>query len=163
MEEMTQTTEPAVDAVAMEKEAPKSTKGGSASGGKKAPARRNKKKAVTRQVSQGCAYIRTTYNNTIVTVTDMQGNTLAWSSSGHKGFKGPKKSTPYAASVVVKDIAEKLQPIGIRELQVFVRGVGSGRESAIRGLNAQGFSVTSIKDITPIPHNGCRAPRPRRV
>lgn len=129
----------------------------------KAAPRRIKKRGSTRNVGQGYAYVRATYNNTMITVTDLQGNTLAWSSAGHLGFKGPKKSTPYAATMVVKDLATKLEPVGMRELAVFVRGVGSGRESAIRGLNAHGFNVTSIKDITPIPHNGCRAPRPRRV
>ncbi|MDP3985732.1 MAG: 30S ribosomal protein S11 [bacterium] len=133
-----------------------------AEGKAKAAPRRAKKKTV-KQVSQGCAFVQATYNNTMVTITDLQGNTLAWSSAGHLGFKGPKKSTPYAASMVIRELAEKVQPFGLREIQVFVRGVGSGRESAIRGLNAQGFIVSTIKDITPIPHNGCRAPRLRRV
>lgn len=129
---------------------------------KKSAARKTKKKTV-QQVSLGRAYVQATYNNTIVTITDMQGNTLAWCSSGHMGFKGPKKATPYAASMIMKNVAEKVRPLGLHELHVFVRGVGSGREAAVRGLNAQGFSVLSIKDITPLPHNGCRAPRPRRV
>lgn len=132
--------------------------------GKKSTVRKAKaKKKVAQQVALGRAYIQATYNNTIVTVTDMQGNTLAWCSSGHMGFKGPKKATPYAASVIMKNIADKVRPIGVQELHVFVQGVGSGREAAVRGLNAQGFSVLSIKDTTPLPHNGCRAPRPRRV
>lgn len=130
--------------------------------GKKPAARKTKKKLV-QQVPLGRAYIQATYNNTIVTITDMQGNTLAWCSSGHMGFKGPKKATPYAATMIMKNIADKVQPVGLRELHVFVQGVGSGREAAVRGLNAQGFSVLSIKDTTPLPHNGCRAPRPRRV
>lgn len=130
--------------------------------GKKTAARKTKKKLV-QQVPLGRAYIQATYNNTIVTITDMQGNTLAWCSSGHMGFKGPKKATPYAATMIMKNIADKVQPIGVRELHVFVQGVGSGREAAVRGLNTQGFSVLSIKDTTPLPHNGCRAPRPRRV
>jgi small subunit ribosomal protein S11 len=123
---------------------------------------RAKKKAV-RKVSQGCAYIQATYNNTIVTFTDLNGNTLGWSSSGNCGFKGPKKSTPYAASIVVKKASENVQETGLKEINVFVKGVGSGRDSAIRALNANGFHVLSIKDTTPLPHNGCRAPKPRRI
>jgi small subunit ribosomal protein S11 len=123
---------------------------------------RSKKKAV-RQVSQGCVYIQATYNNTIVTITDLTGNTLGWSSAGNCGFKGPKKSTPYAASIIVKKVAERVKETGIKELNVFVKGVGSGRDSAVRALNANGFHVLSIKDVTPLPHNGCRAPKPRRV
>lgn len=121
------------------------------------------KKKVVRQVSQGCAYIQSTYNNTIVTITDLTGNTLGWSSAGNCGFKGPKKSTPYAASIIVKRVAERVKETGIKELNVFVKGVGSGRDSAVRALNANGFHVLSIKDVTPLPHNGCRAPKPRRV
>src|SRR3989339_1187660 len=116
-----------------------------------------KKVKAIRQVSQGCAYIQATYNNTIVTVTDQNGNTLAWSSAGACGFRGPKKATPYAASMIVKTIADKVKETGLRELAVFVRGVGSGRDSAVRALNANGFTVTSIKDMTPLPHNGCRS------
>lgn len=121
------------------------------------------KKKVVRQVSQGCAYIQATYNNTIVTITDLTGNTLGWSSAGNCGFKGPKKSTPYAASIIVKRVAERVKETGVKELNVFVKGVGSGRDSAVRALNANGFHVLSIKDVTPLPHNGCRAPKPRRV
>lgn len=131
--------------------------------GKKAAVRKTNKKKLVQQVPLGRAYIQATYNNTIVTMTDMQGNTLAWCSSGHMGFKGPKKATPYAASMIMKNIADKVRPFGIQDLHVFVQGVGSGREAAVRGLNAQGFSVLSIQDTTPLPHNGCRAPRPRRV
>lgn len=133
------------------------------SGAEKKVAPRRAKKKTVKLVSQGRVYIHATYNNTIVTITDDLGNVLAWSSAGHLGFKGPKKSTPYASTMVVKDVSEKVQESGLREVAVFVKGVGSGRESAVRGLNAQGFNVTLIKDITPIPHNGCRAPRPRRV
>lgn len=140
-------------------ESPKAKK--EKAGAKKANPRKAKK--VARQVSQGFAYIHATYNNTLVTLTDMTGNVLAWSSAGHLGFKGPKKSTPYAATMVIRDLATKAQPVGLRDVYVFVQGVGSGRESAIRGFNAHGFNVLAIKDITPIPHNGCRAPRPRRV
>jgi small subunit ribosomal protein S11 len=128
---------------------------------KSAPRSRNKKAA--RSVPTGRAYIQATYNNTIVTLTDLTGNVLAWSSAGAVGFSGPKKATPYAASVIVKSVVEKAKPYGLREVAVFVRGVGSGRESAIRSMHANGLVVTLIKDVTPLPHNGCRAPRPRRI
>ncbi|MCH7491984.1 30S ribosomal protein S11 [Patescibacteria group bacterium] len=116
-----------------------------------------------KNVLHGKVFIQATYNNTLVTITDENGNTLAWSSAGHLGFKGPKKATPYAASVIVKDVAEKVKPFGLRSVDVFVRGVGSGRESAIRSLNANNINVQSIKDVTPIPHNGVRPKKPRRV
>ncbi len=122
-----------------------------------------KKKKNVRQVSHGRVYVKATYNNTIITVTDQNGNVLAWSSAGQNGFRGPKKSTPYASSVIVKTAVDKARPYGLKEVNVFVRGVGSGRESAIRALNANGLVVLSIKDITPIPHNGCRPKKPRRV
>jgi small subunit ribosomal protein S11 len=122
-----------------------------------------KKKKIYRQVSQGRAYIHASYNNTIVTLTDLNGNVLAWSSAGLCGFKGPKKATPYAATIIVKDVAAKAQGYGLRDVHVFMKGVGAGRESAVRSLNANGLSILSIKDITPIPHNGPRPPRPRRV
>ncbi|MEK7481223.1 MAG: 30S ribosomal protein S11 [Patescibacteria group bacterium] len=121
------------------------------------------KKKTARQIPEGKAYIQASYNNTIITMTDPAGNALGWSSAGKVGFKGPKKATPYASSLVVKDVAEKVAQYGVRELQVFVRGIGGGREGAIRALNANGFFVKSIKDITPLPHNGCRPPKPRRV
>ena len=121
------------------------------------------KKKTIRQVSQGCAYIQATFNNTIVTLTDLNGNTLGWSSAGNCGFKGPKKSTPYAASIVVKTAADRVKETGLKEVNVLVSGVGTGRDSAIRALNANGFQVLSIKDLTPLPHNGCRQPKPRRV
>lgn len=122
-----------------------------------------RKKIAVRHVPIGRAYIQATYNNTIVTLTDQNGNVLAWSTAGHCGFKGPKKSTPYAAGIVVKNVADKVLDFGLKELNVFVRGVGSGREAAVRALNANGFNILSIKDTTPIPHNGCRPPKPRRV
>lgn len=122
-----------------------------------------KKKKVVRHVPIGRAYVQATYNNTIVTLADPNGNVLGWSSSGLCGFKGPKKATPYAAGVVVKDAALKVQDYGLQEVNVFVKGVGSGREAAVRALNANGLNILSIKDTTPIPHNGCRAPKPRRV
>jgi len=124
---------------------------------------KSRKKKAVRQVSQGCAYIQATYNNTILTLTDLNGNTLAWSSAGNCGFKGPKKATPYAASLIVKNAAEKVKGSGLKEVNVFVNGIGQGRDSAVRALNANGFHVLSIKDITPLPHNGCRPPKPRRV
>lgn len=114
-------------------------------------------------VPQGRVNILATYNNTIVTFADPQGNVLAWSSAGHCGFRGPKKSTPYAAGVIVRTAAEKVRDVGLKSVDVFIRGVGSGREAAVRALNACGFSIQSIKDVTPIPHNGPRPPKPRRV
>ena len=129
----------------------------------KAKVAKPRKKKVARHVPIGRAYVQATYNNTIVTLTDQNGNVLSWSSSGLCGFKGPKKATPYAAGVVVKDAADKVQDYGLQEVNVFVKGVGSGREAAVRALNANGFNILSIKDTTPIPHNGCRAPKPRRV
>lgn len=116
-----------------------------------------------RQVSRGKVYIQATYNNTIITLTDLEGNTLTWSTAGHLGFSGPKKATPYASAQIVRDVVEKAKPYGLREVYVFVKGVGSGRESAIRTLNAAGLQIAGIKDITPIPHNGPRPPKPRRV
>jgi small subunit ribosomal protein S11 len=128
-----------------------------------AQAVKTRKKKAKRQVSSGCVYVQATFNNTIVTITDTEGNVLSWSTAGHCGFRGPKKATPYAASVIVKDAAEKAMEHGLKGVKVFVRGIGQGRESAVRTLNAQGLNVTSIKDVTPIPHNGCRAKRPRKV
>lgn len=122
-----------------------------------------KRKKSRRQILKGKATIQCTYNNTIVSLTDLGGNVLAWSSSGHMGFKGAKKSTPYAATQVVADVTEKVKKYGLQELEVFVRGVGSGREAAIRALSNNGFSILGIKDVTPIPHNGCRPRRPRRI
>jgi len=138
--------------------------GGEAEGkkAKAAPPRSKRKKTIT-AVPTGRIYVQATYNNTIVTVTDAHGNVLGWSSAGLAGFKGPKKATPYAASVIVRDVLEKTKAYGLREAHVFVRGIGSGREAAVRALNANGISVLSIKDKTPIPHNGCRAPSPRRM
>ena len=123
---------------------------------------KSKKKTVT-QASVGNLYVQATYNNTIITATDLNGNTLAWASAGHCGFKGPKKATPYASSVIVRQLADKLAPIGLKEVHVFITGIGGGRDSAVRSLNTSGFNVLSLKDLTPIPHNGCRAPKPRRM
>lgn len=127
------------------------------------PAQRAKKKKVLKQVSQGCAFIQATFNNTIVTLSDLNGNVIAWASAGNCGFKGPKKSTPYAAGVVVKTVIERAKETGLKEVNVYVKGIGAGRDSAIRALNANGYHVLSIKDVTPIPHNGCRSPKSRRV
>ncbi len=124
---------------------------------------KKKKHSVVRQVSHGRVYVKASYNNTIITMTDENGNVLAWSSAGQNGFRGPKKATPYAATVIVKTAADKVKQYGLQDVNVFVRGVGTGRESAIRSLNSNGLNVLSIKDVTPIPHNGCRAPKPRRV
>jgi small subunit ribosomal protein S11 len=121
---------------------------------------RKKKKQI---VSRGRAYVQATYNNTIVTLTDTQGNVLAWSSAGKNGFKGPKKSTPYAAGIIARAAVEKAKEYNLREVDVFVKGVGQGRESAVRALHGAGLEVLTIKDITPIPHNGVRPKKPRRV
>jgi len=124
---------------------------------------KNASKGSTKKVDRGSVYIGASYNNTIITVTDASGNVLAWASAGSLGFSGPKKATPFAASKVVAAIAEKLKKTGLANVDVFVTGVGSGRDSAIRSLSNQGFNVLSIKDVTPIPHNGPRPPKVRRV
>lgn len=121
------------------------------------------KRRATQQVPRGRAYVQASVNNTIISITDQNGNVLTWASAGHCGFKGPKKSTPYAAGKVAEKVAEKAEKYGVKELSVFVTGIGSGRDSAVRTLNAQGFVITSIKETTPVPHNGCRSRRPRRV
>lgn len=128
-----------------------------------APTKVAKKKKVTRQVPRANVYIQATYNNTLVTFTDPNGNALGWSSSGVVGFKGPKKATPYAAALVVKNVAEKIAAYGVKEVSAFVKGIGGGREGALRALHTNGLNVVSINDITPIPHNGCRQPKRRRV
>lgn len=122
-----------------------------------------KKKVAKRQVPRGNAYVQATYNNTIVTITDPTGNVLGWSSSGVAGFKGPKKATPYAATMVAKDLMAKIDGHGLKEVNVFVKGIGGGRESAVRALHANGLIILAVNDVTPIPHNGCRAPKRRRV
>ncbi len=114
-------------------------------------------------VKKGLAYIEATYNNTRITITDENGNVLAWSSAGSLGFKGAKKSTPYAASKVAEAVVEKIRKTGLSDVRVYVKGIGSGRDSAARGLANCGLNITSIADITPIPHNGCRPKKPRRV
>lgn len=126
-------------------------------------AKKAKKRKFRRQVQRGCAFIRSSYNNTVVSFTDLHGNMLAWSSSGLLGFKGAKKATTYAATQVVTDVHEKCQKYGLKDIEVFIRGVGSGREAALRSLAQRGYNIIKIKDITPIPHNGCRPKKPRRV
>ncbi|MFL6689108.1 MAG: 30S ribosomal protein S11 [Alphaproteobacteria bacterium] len=121
------------------------------------------RKKEKKNVVQGVAHVAATFNNTIITITDMAGNAISWSSAGTMGFKGSRKSTPYAAQVAAEDAAKKAVEHGMRTLDVEVSGPGSGRESALRALQAVGLTVTSIRDVTPIPHNGCRPPKRRRV
>ena len=116
-----------------------------------------------KNISTGVAHVNSTFNNTMITITDAQGNTIAWSSAGANGFKGSRKSTPFAAQIAAEECARKAQEHGMRTIEVEVRGPGSGRESALRALQAAGFMVTSIRDVTPIPHNGCRPRKRRRV
>src|SRR5512135_1405716 len=122
-----------------------------------------RKKKEKKNISNGVAHIQATFNNTMITITDTTGNVLAWSSSGSKGFKGSRKSTPFAAQIAAEDAAKKAQEHGVRTIEVYVKGPGSGRESALRALQAAGFSISFIRDVTPIPHNGCRPPKRRRV
>lgn len=121
------------------------------------------KRKERKHVDKGVAHIRSTFNNTIVTITDAQGNALSWATSGGMGFKGSRKSTPFAAQMAAESAAKAAMEHGLREVEVFVKGPGSGREAAIRQLQAAGLEVTTIKDVTPIPHNGCRPPKRRRV
>lgn len=121
------------------------------------------KKKEKKNIVAGVAHVNSTFNNTLITITDAQGNVVSWSSSGSMGFKGSRKSTPYAAQVAAEDAGRKAQEHGMKELDVRVKGPGSGREPAMRALQAVGFSIKSIKDITPVPHNGCRPPKRRRV
>ena len=125
-------------------------------------ARRGKKKE-KRVVPVAQAHVQATFNNTIITITDQQGNTILWGSAGTVGFKGSKKSTPYAAQLAAQKVAEQAKQLGVRELDVFVKGPGPGREAAIRAFQTVGLKVRSITDVTPIPHNGCRPPKRRRV
>ena len=116
-----------------------------------------------KNITSGVAHVNATFNNTMITITDAQGNAIAWSSAGSQGFKGSRKSTPYAAQVAGEDAGKKAMDHGMKTLEVEVKGPGSGRESALRALQTVGFTVTSIRDVTPIPHNGCRPPKKRRV
>jgi len=122
-----------------------------------------KKKKERKNVPNGVAHIQATFNNTMITITDPAGNVVAWSTSGGKGFKGSRKSTPFAAQIAAEDCAKKAQEHGMRSVEVYVKGPGSGRESALRALQAAGFNISFIRDVTPIPHNGCRPPKRRRV
>ncbi len=121
------------------------------------------RKKERKNITSGVAHVSASFNNTMITITDVQGNTISWASAGMMGFKGSRKSTPYAAQVAAEDAARKAMEHGMKTLEVEVRGPGSGRESALRALQAAGFQITSIKDVTPIPHNGCRPPKRRRV
>jgi small subunit ribosomal protein S11 len=127
------------------------------------PGKRVRKKVEKKNVPNGIAHIQATFNNTIVTITDVAGNVISWCTSGSKGFKGSRKSTPFAAQMAAEDAAKKAQEHGLRSVEVWVKGPGSGRESALRALQAVGLTITMIKDVTPIPHNGCRPPKRRRV
>ncbi len=122
-----------------------------------------KKKKIKRSVTSGIAFVNSTFNNTIITIADETGNTISWSSAGSKGFKGSRKSTPYAAQVAADDAGAKAYEMGLRTLTVQVKGPGSGRETALRSLQSRGFKIISIKDTTPMPHNGTRPPKKRRV
>ena len=126
--------------------------------GRAKPRRRERK-----NITSGVAHVSASFNNTMITITDAQGNTIAWSSSGTMGFKGSRKSTPYAAQMAAEDAGRKAAEHGVRTLEVNVSGPGSGRESALRALQAVGMTITTIRDVTPIPHNGCRPPKRRRV
>ena len=126
---------------------------------KRARTRRRERKAIP----AGRAYIQATFNNSIITLTDPEGNVIAWGSSGTAGFKGSRKGTPYAAQLAARDAARKAMEQGLRQVEVYVKGPGSGREAAIRSLQSSGLYITGIRDVTPIPHNGCRAPKRRRI
>lgn len=121
------------------------------------------KRKERKNITSGVAHVNASFNNTMITIADVQGNTISWSSSGHMGFKGSRKSTPYAAQVAAEDAGRKAQEHGMRTLEVEVQGPGSGRESALRALQSIGFAITAIRDVTPIAHNGCRPPKRRRV
>ena len=127
------------------------------------PGGRRPRKRERKNVAYGVAHIKSSFNNTIVSITDQEGNVLAWASAGVKGFKGSRKSTPFAAQLAAEDAAHKAMEHGMRSLSVYVKGPGSGRESALRALASTGFKITLIRDLTPIPHNGCRPPKRRRV
>ncbi len=125
--------------------------------------KRSTKKKEKKNISDGIAHIQSTFNNTIVTITDLSGNVISWSSGGGQGFKGSRKSTPFAAQLTATDAVKKARIHGLRNVQVYVKGPGAGRESALRAIQAAGLNISLIKDVTPIPHNGCRPPKRRRV
>ncbi len=126
-------------------------------------AKKTGKKREKKNITEGVAHIQSTFNNTIITITDLSGNVIAWSSAGMQGFKGSRKSTPFAAQMAAEDAVKKAKEHGLRTVQVYVKGPGSGRESALRSLQLAGLKITLIRDVTPIPHNGCRPPKRRRV
>ncbi len=126
-------------------------------------ARRSRKRREKKNIERGCAHIRSTFNNTIVTITDTQGNALSWASSGGLGFRGSRKSTPFASQMAAETAAKAAMEHGLKTVEVYVKGPGAGREAAIRALQTAGLEVSMIKDVTPIPHNGCRPPKRRRV
>ena len=128
-----------------------------------AKAKTRTKKKVRRTVTDGVAHVHASFNNTVITITDRQGNALAWATAGSSGFKGSRKSTPFAAQVAATRAGEMVQEYGLKNLEVHVKGPGPGRESAVRALNNAGFKISAISDVTPIPHNGCRPPKKRRV
>jgi small subunit ribosomal protein S11 len=125
--------------------------------------RKSGKKKEKKNISEGVAHIQSTFNNTIVTITDLSGNVISWSSAGLQGFKGSRKSTPFAAQMAAEDAVRKAKEQGMRKVQVFIKGPGAGRESALRSLQLAGLTITMIRDVTPVPHNGCRPPKRRRV
>ncbi|HDP24222.1 MAG TPA: 30S ribosomal protein S11 [Deltaproteobacteria bacterium] len=127
------------------------------------PRQKGGKKKVKKDIPEGVVHIQATFNNTIITIADPQGNTIAWSSAGSHGFKGSRKSTPFAAQIAAQEACKKAQEQGLRSAFAYIKGPGSGRESALRAINASGIRITGIKDVTPIPHNGCRPPKRRRV
>ncbi len=127
------------------------------------PRKKTKKKKVKKEIGFGIAYIQSTFNNTIITITDQQGHSLCWASSGTAGFKGARKGTPFAAQLAAKEVSSKAKEFGVRYVDVKIKGPGAGRESAIRALQADGMEIKSIRDVTPIPHNGCRVRKRRRV
>ena len=129
----------------------------------KATATQKARKKVKKNISEGIAHVHASFNNTIVTITDRQGNALSWATSGTNGFKGSRKSTPFAAQIAAEIAGKAAQECGVKNLEVRIKGPGPGRESAVRALNAAGFKITSITDVTPIPHNGCRPPKKRRI
>ena len=129
----------------------------------KQPSQGRVRRRERKNITSGVAHVNSTFNNTMITITDVQGNTIAWSSAGGMGFKGSRKSTPFAAQLAAEDAGKKAAEHGVKSLDVQVRGPGSGRESALRALQSVGFNVTSIRDVTPIPHNGCRPRKRRRV
>jgi small subunit ribosomal protein S11 len=141
----------------------KSENPGSGSSPSQGPKSKGGKKKVKKNVATGIVHVQSTFNNTIVTITDVQGNVVAWSSAGARGFKGSRKSTPFAAQIAAEDAARKAADHGMKTVAIFVKGPGAGRESALRAFQSVGMRVTLIRDVTPIPHNGCRPPKRRRV